>query len=199
MSTQKVAIVTDSSAYIPPAELQNLDVTIIPLWLIWEGESLQDGIDIDPPRFYQRLKTAKTLATTSQPTPLEFVNLFEMLAAKYDAIVNVLVSSKISGTYNSAIMAQEKLPDQNISVVDSQSSSMGLGLAVLAAAQAAAAGKSVSEIVQAAENIRSKMNFLFVVDTLEFLHRSGRIKASKRVLGTLLKVKPILHFKDGTI
>ncbi len=199
MSTQKVAIVTDSSAYIPPSELENLDITIIPLWLIWEGESLQDGVDIDPPRFYERLKTAKKLATTSQPTPMEFMRLFETLTPNYDAIVNVLVSSKISGTYNSAVMAHEKMPQHNITVIDSQSSSMGLGFQVLAAAKAAAAGKTVSEIVQAAEDIRSKMNFLFVVDTLEYLHRSGRIKASKRVLGTLLKVKPILHFLEGSI
>ena len=199
MSTQKVAIVTDSSAYIPPSELENLDITIIPLWLIWEGESLQDGVDIDPPRFYERLKTAKKLATTSQPTPMEFMRLFETLTPNYDAIVNVLVSSKISGTYNSAVMAHEKMPQHNITVIDSQSSSMGLGFQGLAAAKAAAAGKTVSEIVQAAEDIRSKMNFLFVVDTLEYLHRSGRIKASKRVLGTLLKVKPILHFLEGSI
>jgi DegV family protein with EDD domain len=199
MKTEKIAIVTDSSAYIPPDALAGLDVTVIPLWLIWEDESLRDGVDIDPPRFYQRLRTAKSLPTTSQPTPDDFMNVFKKLAEKADAIVAVLLSSKISGTHASAVMAQNQMQEANIRIVDSKSSSMGLGFSVLAAAQAAAKGKLVDEVVAAAEAMRDKLHFFFMVDTLDFLYRSGRIKATKRLLGTILKIKPMLQFKDGLI
>jgi DegV family protein with EDD domain len=199
MNMEKIAIVTDSSAYIPPDALAGLDVTVIPLWLIWEDESLRDGVDIDPPRFYQRLRTAKSLPTTSQPTPDDFMNVFKRLAEKADAIVAVLLSSKISGTHASAVMAQNQMQEANIRIVDSKSSSMGLGFSVLAAAQAAAKGMLVDEVVAAAEAMRDKLHFFFMVDTLDFLYRSGRIKATKRLLGTILKIKPMLQFKDGLI
>ena len=199
MTPRRIAIVTDSSAYIPADALSNLNVSVIPVWLIWDGENYQDGVDIDPPSFYQRLKTSKTLPTSSQPTPGEFQLLFQKEAETADAIVCVMVSSKISGTYESAVMAQKQLPDLDIRVLDSGSGSMGLGFCVLAAAKAAAAGESVDDVVAAAVAMRDKLHFLFVVDTLEFLHRSGRIKATKRALGTILQVKPILHFEDGLI
>jgi DegV family protein with EDD domain len=199
MKTNKIAIITDSSAYIPPEALEGLDVTVIPLWLIWEGENLRDGVDIDPPEFYRRLKTAKSLPTTSQLPPADFVKLFQEESKSADAIVAVVLSSKISGTYESAVVAKNQLSDLDIRVVDSASSSMGLGFSVLAAAQAAAQGKSVDEVVNAAEKMRAKTNFLFMVDTLEYLHRSGRITVAKRLLGSLLRIKPILQFKDGLI
>jgi DegV family protein with EDD domain len=110
----------------------------------------------------------------------------------------VLVSSKISGTIDNAQAAVEKLPDLDIHIVDSRSSSMGLGHAVLAAARAAADGKSVREVV-AAEAMREKINFIFVVDTLEYLHKGGRIGGAKRLLGTALRVKPLLEFRNGQI
>ena len=94
----KIVVVTDSSAYIPPAALEGLHVAIIPLWLIWDNQRYRDGVDIDPPTFYQRLKTSKTLPTSSQPSPDEFVAFFQQLAPETGAIVNVLASSKISGT-----------------------------------------------------------------------------------------------------
>ena len=195
----KIVVVTDSSAYIPPAALEGLHVAIIPLWLISDNQRYRDGVDIDPPTFYQRLKTSKTLPTSSQPSPDEFVAFFQQLAPETEAIVNVLASSKISGTVASAQAAQERLPDLTIRVVDSLSSAMGQGLTVLAAARAAAAGGSVEDVVQAAVETRDKQHFLFVVDTLEYLHKGGRISGVKRVLGTALQIKPILHFWEGKI
>ena len=102
MSDQKIAIVTDSSAYIPESALKGLDVSVIPLWLLWEGESFRDGVDIDPSAFYKRLREAKTLPTSSQPTVVEFESFFKEVLTRADAIVNVLVSSKISGTVDNA-------------------------------------------------------------------------------------------------
>ncbi len=199
MSNNKIAIVTDSSAYIPESALKGLDVYVIPLWLLWEGQSYQDGVDIDPETFYQRLKKAKSLPTSSQPTVSEFESFFEGVFKNADAIVNVLVSAKISGTIDNATQAIARMPDREIRLVDAYSSSMGLGFSVLAAARAAAVGQPIDEVVAAAETMRDAVNFLFVVDTLEYLHKGGRIGGAKRLLGTALKVKPILQFIDGQI
>lgn len=199
MSNHKIAVVTDSSAYIPKGALEGLNVSVIPLWLIWDDERFRDGVDIDPPTFYRRLKESRTLPTSSQPSPGEFAAFFRQVAAEADAIISVLVSSKISGTIASAQAAQAQLPELTIRIVDSLSSSMGLGMVVLAAARAAAAGRSLDEVVAAAEGMRERMHFLFVVDTLEYLHRGGRIGGARRLLGTALRVKPILQFRDGKI
>ncbi len=199
MSNHKIVVVTDSSAYIPKGALEGLNVSVIPLWLIWDDERFRDGVDIDPPTFYRRLKESRTLPTSSQPSPGEFAAFFRQVAAEADAIISVLVSSKISGTIASAQAAQAQLPELTIRIVDSLSSSMGLGMVVLAAARAAAAGRSLDEVVAAAEGMRERMHFLFVVDTLEYLHRGGRIGGARRLLGTALRVKPILQFRDGKI
>jgi DegV family protein with EDD domain len=199
MKSQKITIITDSSANIPEDALVGLDVATIPLWLIWEGENLLDGIDIDTATFYQRLRTSPSLPTSSQPTVEEFINFYQKAGASCDVIVNVLASSKISGTIENARSASRKLPGMEIHLVDSLSSSMGLGHTVLAAARAAAEGKSVSEVIAEAEAMREKINFIFVVDTLEYLHKGGRIGGAKRFLGTALRVKPLLEFRDGRI
>jgi DegV family protein with EDD domain len=200
MSDQKIVVVTDSSAaYIPQEALGDLKIPIIPLWLVWDGERLRDGVDIDPPAFYERLETSKTIPTTSQPSPGEFIEFFREVATDADTIVGVFASSKLSGTVQSALAAQEQLPDIAIRVVDSLGVSMGQGFVALAAARAAAAGKSVDEVVKAAEDMRERVHFLFAVDTLEFLHRTGRIGGAKRWMGTALRIKPLLHFENGLI
>ena len=199
MSAKKIAIVTDSSTYIPPEETAGLDIHVIPLWLIWDDEHFRDGVDIQPADFYQRLRGAKTMPSSSQPSAGEFIGLFQQLAQDYDAIVAPLVSSKISGTVASALAAKKELPDLKIEIVDTYSVSMGLGFCVLAAAKAAAEGKDVAEVVQAAKKLSEKVHFLFAVDTLEFLRRGGRIGGAKAFLGTALSIKPLLHFHEGQI
>lgn len=199
MDNQKIAIVTDSSANIPKAVMKNLPIHVIPVWLIWGEERFRDGVDIDSPTFYKRLKSAKTLPTTSQPSIGEFVEFFKDLESKYDAIVAVLVSSVMSGTVASALGALEQFPNFPIRVIDSQAGSMGHGFIVLAAARAAAKGKSLDEVVAAAEKMIPRIHFLFAVDTLEYLRRSGRISGAKALLGSALSIKPLLQFQDGTI
>ncbi len=199
MSGNKIAIVTDSSAYLPPEEQRELDISVIPLWLLWDGENYQDGVDIFPNEFYSRLKESDTLPTSSQPSAQEFANFYRNIGVGTDAIVSVLVSSQISGTIASAQSAAAENQDLNVRIVDSLSSSMGLGLAVLAAARAAKEGKSVDEVVAAAEDMRDRANIIFVVDTLEYLHKGGRISGGKRLLGSALNIKPILHFEEGQI
>jgi len=199
MSSYKITVVTDSTAYIPEEALGNLHIPVIPLWLIWGDERLRDGVDIDPPTFYRRLREAKIFPTTSQPSAGEFVDFFRQAGAGADAIVGVFISSKLSGTIPSAQAAQAQLPDLPIRIVDSLSTSMGLGFIALAAARAAAAGKSLDEVVAAAEGVRDRVHVLFAVDTLEYLYRGGRIGGAKRLLGTALSIKPLLHLEDGHV
>ncbi len=199
MPDKKIAIVTDSSTYIPPEETAGLDIHVIPLWLIWDDDRFRDGVDIQPEQFYQRLRSAKTMPSSSQPSAGEFMAFFKQLSADYDAIAAVLVSSKVSGTVASALAAQQELSDLNIEVVDSYSVSMGLGFCVLEAARAAAQGQGMDEVVQAAEQLSKRLHFLLAVDTLEFLRRGGRIGGAKALLGTALSIKPLLHFHDGMI
>ncbi|MGD8554109.1 MAG: DegV family protein [Anaerolineales bacterium] len=199
MPGQKIAVVTDSSAYIPEEACEGLDITVIPLWLIWDEQSYRDGVDIDPSTFYQRLAESDTIPTSSQPSAMEFESLFRELGSRADAIVAVLASSRISRTVASAEAAARELSETPIRIVDSLSSSMGLGLAVLQAARTAAEGKPLEEVVNVAEKTRDNVQLLFVVDTLEYLHKGGRISGGKRLLGTALQIKPILQFEEGEI
>lgn len=199
MNGHKIAVVTDSSAYIPPAALGSLDIPVIPLWLIWGEDRFRDGVDIDPPTFYRRLRESDTFPTTSQPSAGEFVEFFERAGAGADAIVGLFISSKLSGTIPSALAAQAELPNRAIRIVDSLSTSMGLGFSVLAAARAVEAGRSLDEVVAVAEAVRDRTHVLFAVDTLEYLYRGGRIGGAKRLLGTALNIKPLLHLEEGHV
>jgi DegV family protein with EDD domain len=199
MGNQKIAVVTDSTAYIPEAALGGLDMPVIPLWVIWGDERFRDGVDMDPPTFYRRLEESEVFPTTSQPSAGEFEDFFRGVGSEADVIVGIFLTSKLSGTVASAQAARAQLPELDIRIVDSLSVSMGLGFVALVAARAAAAGKSPDEIVAAAEGVRDRMHLLFTVDTLEYLHRGGRIGGAKWLLGTALNIKPLLHFVDGTI
>ena len=198
MNKAKITIVTDSSSYIPEVATEGLDIAVIPLWLLWGDDHLQDGVDIQPAEFYQRLRESSTLPTSSQPSAKEFELFYEEVAKRSEQIVSVLVSSELSGTIASAKMAVKEMGGQ-IPIVDSRNCAMGLGFAVLAAARAAAEGKSIDDVVLAAEEVSANMHFLFVVDTLEYLHKGGRISGGKRLMGTALKIKPILQFEEGQI
>lgn len=199
MSNQKVVVVTDSTAYIPEEALGDLNIPVIPVWIIWGDERFRDGVDMDPPTFYRRLEESEVFPTTSQPSAGEFEDFFRGVAAEADVIVGVFLTSKLSGTVASAQLAKAQLPELDIRIVDTLSVSMGLGFAVLVAARAAAAGKSPDEVVAAAERVRDRAQLLFTVDTLEYLHRGGRIGGAKWLLGTALNIKPLLYFVDGTI
>ena len=196
---KKIVVVTDSSAYIPPAALGDLDVRVIPLWLLWDGETFRDGVDIDPVDFYRRLRQSKTFPSSSQPSLHEFIQFFESVATEADTVLAVMVSSKMSSTCSCAVKASEMLPHLNIRVVDSLAGAMGHGFVALAAARVAAATQSLEKAVAAAEDMMGRVQFLFAVDSLEFLHRGGRIGNARRLLGTALQIKPLLEWRDGII
>lgn len=195
----KIAIVTDSTAYIPTNLVQQYDIKVAAQVLVWGDETLRDGVDITPDAFYARLKTASTMPTTSQATIAEFREIFDPLVAGGYSILAVLISAKLSGTIQSAEQAKAFYPGATIEIVDSDSCAMAMGFQVLAAARAAAAGKSFQEVVAVARGSRDRTGVLFVVDTLEFLHRGGRIGGAARLLGTALNLKPVLVLRDGKI
>ncbi len=199
MTNDKILVVTDSSSSLPEELIRELDIRVIPLWLIWDDQCFRDGVDIDPRTFYQRLRTSDSLPSSTQPSAVEFKELYRKLADECAGIVNVLASSKISGTVDSAEAAKEFVPGLPVRVVDSHFSAMGEGLVAVAAARAAASGMSIDEVENRAELVRDHTHLLFVVDTLEYLHKGGRIGGAKKLLGTALNIKPILHFEDGSI
>lgn len=194
-----VAIITDSTAYLPQEYLQQYDLKIIPLTVIFGEESFNDGFDLSPAAFYTRLQNSDVMPTTSQVTVGAFKEIFENLHQDGRDILTITISGKLSGTVESARQAAELVPDANIEIVDSRSTTLDQGLVVLAAARAAAAGASLSACKQIAIQARERTGIIFAVDTLEFLHRGGRIGGAKRLLGTVLKIKPILTINEGLV
>lgn len=196
-----VAIVTDSTAYIPPNLLQQYQITVTPQILIWGEETFQDGVDIQPQEFYRRLSTAKVMPTTSQVSVVTMQNTFQRLVEEGHEVLGIFISSKLSGTIQSAVQAREAMgaAGEKVSIVDSLTTAMAMGFIALAAARAAQAGASLKECQQVAEVAREHVGVYFVVDTLEFLHRGGRIGGAQRFLGTALNMKPVLSLRDGRV
>jgi DegV family protein with EDD domain len=199
MGNGRIAVVTDSTAYIPLEHLGDFEIPVIPLWLIWGDERFRDGVDISPSEFYERLPASRAFPTTSQPSRGEFEQFFQQTGAEAEAVVGVFISSKLSATVTNASLAAGDMAAPEVRVVDSLSASMGLGFAALAAARAAADSKPLDEVVRAAESVRDRAHVIFVPDTLEFLHRGGRIGGAKRLLGTALNIKPLLQLHNGAV
>lgn len=198
-SRRRVAVVTDSTAYLPPESVKQYDICVVPLHLMLSGESWLDGVEIDPPTFYEKLVATTDFPTTSQPNVGTFQEIFADLGRTAETVVAILISSDLSGTIASARGAAANLPDQDIRIIDSRATSMMLGFAVIEGAKAAAAGADADEVVATAQSILDKAHVYFVVDTLEYLHRGGRIGGASRLLGSALNLKPILELRDGAV
>ena len=199
MTTGKVAIVTDSTADLPPQLTKSRSIRVVPLTLNFEGRSLLDGVDIRPSEFYRKLPNATTHPTTSQPSPGQFAEVFTELLGEYAEIVSIHISEKLSGTYASAVQAAEMTDSSRVRVLDSHLVSMSLGLLTLAASQMAANGDNADAIVQRAGEMRDRVQTFFSVATLEFLRRGGRIGRASALLGSVLQVKPVLCIRDGLV
>jgi DegV family protein with EDD domain len=195
----KVVVVTDSTAYLPQDLVRRFGIQVAPLSVIWEGKTLRDGVDITPAEFYAKLKTSKTIPTTAQTTPEEFVEIFSPILSGGNSVLGIFISSKLSGTVDSAVQAKRTMPAAPIEIVDSFSSAMALGFVALAAARAVQSNASLAEAAEIARKAAECSSAVFVVDTLEFLHRGGRIGGAKRFLGTALNLKPLLELRDGKV
>ena len=196
----KVKVVTDSTSDIPRELAEQLDITVVPIYLQFGDRTYQDGVNIAPGKLYEKLESSAVHPATSQPNPKDFTEVFKRCCESYDGIVSIHISSKISGTLNSAKMAQQSLSlDCPVELVDSTMNSAGLGLITLAAARLAFRGASLTEVVTEAERAVEEVSMFGMFETMRYLARSGRISKAIAAASNFLSVMPLLTFKDGEI
>jgi len=195
-----VKIVTDSCSDLSPEVAQELGITVVPAYLRFGEKVYRDGVDIGHDEFYKKLVESPVHPSTSQPSPADFADVYQKLSDETDGIVSIQVTSKLSGTYESAlqgrVLADTKCP---IEVVDTLSVSMGQGLIAMAAARLAKAGENLQRIIEEVRQIIPRMQVFILLDTLKYLHKGGRIGKAKALLGALLNVKPLLIMRDGEL
>ena len=193
-----IAIVTDSTCDLTPDLLAQIGVTSVPLYVLFDGKMHKDGLEITPQDIFTGLKSGKKTPSTSQPSPAEFAAAYYAALQHADEVLSIHISGQMSGTVGSARLAAQEFAGK-VTVVDSRSVSMGLGLRVLRAAELAHQGLSMPEIVRQLEAAGAKADIRFTVDTLDFLRINGRIGGAQALLGSLLNIKPILVVKDGRV
>ena len=176
----KIAIVTDSSAYIPNSLLEGLPIFTIPLVVLWDGQTFLDGTDIQPAAFYERLKTSKTLPTTSQPSPKAFIDFYRPLLEQGYEILSIHISTKLSGTIDSANQAKQALKDKRIHVFDSTSASMGMGFQVLAAARLVSQGGTIKIVLALLEKARANSGAVFLLKHWNFFIAEAALAVLQR-------------------
>lgn len=195
-----IKIVTDSTSYLPADEITKFGIRVVPLNVHFgEEQVFQEGVTLNNDQFYAMLAESPELPTTSQPAPGQFMDVFSELTEAGHDVLCLVLSSRLSGTYQSAIDAKRMLPDANIVVIDTYSTASPLGLMVVTAAEMAAEGHTMDEVIARVDQMRDDMKVYFVVDTLEYLQKGGRIGAAAAFLGTLLRVKPILMLDEGVV
>lgn len=193
-----VKIVTDSVSDISPAIASELGITVVPLNVVFGNEIYRDGVDLTTDEFYQKLERNQTLPTTSTPPLQAFIELYDKLAEETGEILVITISRKLSATGEAAIKAVESMEKKcRVEVLDSQLAMMAEGLLVITAAKAARTGANLDEIVKLAERNISRVEIRIAFDTLEYLKRGGRIGKAKALMGSMLKVNPIIGIKDG--
>lgn len=195
----KTAVVTDSTAYIPKEMRERLHIHMMPLNVIFSNEAYREEVDITADEFYEEVKKQEKLPTTSQPPIGLFVEKFEELKQNYDDVISIHLSSGISGTYQGAIAAGDMVEGIRVHAFDSEISCMVQGLYVLEAAQMALDDKSADEIMGRLREMKQSVRAYFMADDLSHLQRGGRLSSAQALIGSLLQVKPLLHFVDKVI
>lgn len=197
---KKTAIVTDSTAYMTKEHVNEYGIHIIPLNVVIGNEAYQELVDLGTDQFYEEMAATDVLPTTSQPAIGRFVELFEHLKAEgYEDIVTIHLSSKISGTYQTALSAADMVDGIQVAGFDTEISCSPQGYFVIEAAKLADEGKSANEIITRLDQLKQQVSAYFMVDDLNHLHRGGRLSGAQRIVGNMLKIKPILHFEKAEI
>lgn len=192
-------ILTDSTSDYTREEAKELDIDIVPLKVIIEGKEYKDRIDIQAEDFYKKLVDSEELPTTSQPSPQDFLNDIEDAKANHEPILMILLSSVLSGTYQSACIAKEISEYEDVYIIDSQTTILGLRLLVDKAIELRDEGKSIKEIVDIIEKMKEKVRIFAVVDTLEYFYKGGRLSKTTAMAGTFLKLKPVVGLRTGDL
>jgi DegV family protein with EDD domain len=195
-----VRIVTDSVADLSPQLVKELGVTVVPLSVRFGEEVYRDGLDLTPDQFYEKLKTSKVFPNTSVPSPADFFQVYDKLAEESDEILVILVTSRLSATYEVARQSIAMMKRKcRVELLDSETATMTEGFIVMAAARAAQSGASLDEVIKIAHQTIPRVDFLAAFDTLEYLRRGGRIGRAQAFLGALLKINPLITLKDGVV
>jgi DegV family protein with EDD domain len=195
-----VAVITDSTAYLPAELVEGYGIHVVPLYVVLAGRSGREGEDIGPDDVARALSARGQRVSTSRPTPGDFVAAYRhALAGGADRLVSVHLSAELSGTCDAARVAASQVGEHVVTVVDTRAAAMGSGFAVLAAARTAATGADARAVAESAREVAAATRTLFVVDTLEHLRRGGRIGSAAAILGSALAVKPVLHVQDGRV
>ena len=196
----KVKIVTDSVADLPSGVVKELGITVIPLLVRFGEKMYRDGIDLTADQFYEKLKGSKVLPATSVPSPGAFAEAYDKLAEETNEILAIILSSKLSGTYEVALQSVGLMKKKcRVEVIDSGSATMAEGFIVMKAAKAAQAGASLDEAIEVARKSIPRVDFLSTFDTLEYLRRGGRIGKAQAFLGSVLKVNPLITLRNGVV
>lgn len=195
----KIAVMTDSTSYIPEKLIEHYQIHIVPLSVVFGDESYREGMDITTDEFYQKVKEAKELPKTSQPSIGMITEKLTELAEDYDAVISIHLSSGISGTCQAVASAGEMVDGIEVYPYDSELSCMGQGFYVLEAAELSQTGKSPEAIIERLDRIKQSMRAYFMADDLNHLQRGGRLNGAQAIVGSLLQVKPVLHFVDKQI
>ncbi len=195
-----VKIVTDSTCDVPPHLMKELGITVVPVYTVFGDKSYRDRVDIDDDEFYYKLTHDSIHPTTSVPTPKDFADVYNRLAEQTDEIVSIHLTSRESGTYNSAVLGKELVTGKcRVEVIDSLSVSLGCGLLVLEAAREAKAGASLERVSELVRQAVPKVHLLILVDTLKYVVRGGRLSKAHGIIGAVVKVKPMLTLKEGDL
>lgn len=195
-----IKIVTDSTSYIPKQYIDEYEISVVSLNVILNGDSYRE-VELSNETFYEKMKQAKEIPTSSQPAPGEISDIFKRIISSGDSILGIFLSSDMSGTVSSANLVKdmilEEYPEGRIEIIDSRTNCMQLGYVVLEAAKAAKEGKSMEEVIDIASKVINSSRFIFTPETLEYLKKGGRIGGAAALLGNILQIKPILTVKDG--
>ena len=195
-----VKIVTDSVADLPSHVVKELDITVVPILVRWGEELYRDGIDLTAAQFYERLKRSRIPPSTSVPSPGTFAEAYDKLAEESNEIIAIIVTSRLTGTYNVALQSIGLMKRKcRVEVIDSKCATMAEGFVVMKAAQAAQAGASLDEVMEVTRKTIPRVDFLSTFDTLEYLKRGGRIGKAQAFLGSILKVNPLITLRDGVV
>ncbi|PAF18052.1 DegV family protein [Terribacillus saccharophilus] len=194
-----IAVMTDSTAYLTPEQREAFDIHMIPLQVVFDDATYEEEVDITASEFYEKVKQQKTLPKTSQPVVGKVIEKLEELSQSYDAVISVHLSSGISGTYQSMVAADDMVEGIDVHAYDSELSCMAQGYYALEAARMVKQGASVEEILKRLDEIKETMIAYFIVDDLSNLQRGGRLNGAQAIIGSLLQVKPVLHFEDKRI
>ncbi|PAD74963.1 MULTISPECIES: DegV family protein [Paenibacillus] len=195
----KIKIFADSTCDLPSSWIKEYNIGIVPLYVVFGDESLRDGVDITPEQLYARVDQEGKLPKTAAPSPSDFISAFTPFIEQGDDILFIGISTELSSTCQNALIAASELPEGRVTVFDSRNLSCGIGLLVMKAVRAAENGAAMPEIVELLSKTVGEVDCEFVIDTLEYLYKGGRCSGMQNIIGSLLKIRPVIKVIDGSM